>query len=73
MKVMSVNLKGRFRYITWHDKPSVMNFSNSTEETAMKSIRRSVTSVQEEHWVNQPDASSHEIHTNAESLTWEIM
>ena len=33
MKVMGVNLKGQFRYITWHDKPSVMNFSSSTEET----------------------------------------
>ena len=73
MKVMGVNLKGQFRYITWCDKPSVMNFSNSTEETAMKSIRRSVTSVQEKHCVNQLDTSSREIHTNAESLTWEVM
>ena len=73
MKVMGVNLKGQFRYIMWCDKPSVMNFSNSTEEAAMNSIRRSVTSVQEEHWVNQPDATSREIHTNAEPLTWEVM
>ena len=68
MKAMGVNLKGQFRYITWHDKPSVMNFGNSTEETHMKSFRRSVTSVQAEHWVNQPDATSREIHTNAESF-----
>ena len=33
MKVTSVNLKGQFRYITWCDKPSVMIFGNSTEET----------------------------------------
>ena len=39
----------------------------------MKSISRSVTSVQAEHWVNQPDATSREIHTSAESLTWEVM
>ena len=66
MKVMSVNLKGQFRYITWCDKPSVMNFGNSTEENSMKSFRRSVTSVQAVHWVKQPDASNHVIHTNAE-------
>ena len=39
----------------------------------MKSLRRSVTSVQAVHWVNQPDATSREIHTNAESLTSEVM
>ena len=73
MKVMSVNLKGQFRYIMWCDKPSVMNFGSITEETAMKSIRRSVTSVQTVHWVNQPDATSREFHTNAEPLFCEVM
>ena len=33
MKIMGVNLKGQFRHITWCDKPSVMNFSSSTQET----------------------------------------
>ena len=40
---------------------------------SMKSFRRSVTSVQAVHWVCQPDASSREIHTNAEPLTCEVM
>ena len=33
MDVMGVNLKGQFRYIMWRDKPSVMNFGSSAEET----------------------------------------
>ena len=54
MKVMSVNLKGQFRYITWHDKPSVMKFRNSNEVNQEKCYISSDRTLGESARRNKP-------------------
>ena len=54
MKVMSVNLKGQFRYIMWCDKPSVMNFRNSNEVNQEKCYISSGSTLGESARRNKP-------------------
>ena len=54
MKVMSVNLKGQFRYIMWYDKPSVMNFRNSNEVNQEKCYISSGGTLGESAGRNKP-------------------